>query len=170
MEWLFLWKKIMKKELSNIIIWAENKPGVFFRILWLFRKKMFNIESVTAGHSELPGISRITITVAGDPDQIRNMCKQVYKLVDVVRVEDAPHELLLYRELALMKVKLKNHTEKNDILRILEHFRGRVINMTKEYLAIEVTGDEEKIDALYENMSMFEIVEFVRTGRTALFK
>lgn len=158
------------KELSNIIIWTENKPGVFYRILWLFRRKMFNIESATVGHTEIPGVTRFTITVGGDKDQVRNICKQIYKLINIIRVEDVPEELLVSRELALMKVGIKNKTEKKDILRVLEHFRARVINMSKESLVIEATGSEEKIDAFYENMKDFRIIEFVRTGRTALYK
>ncbi len=160
----------MSKDLSNIIIWTENKPGVFFRILWLFRRKMFNIESATVGHTEIPGVTRFTITVTGDHDLVKNMCRQVHKLVNVIRVEDVPDEKLVARELALMKVGVKNKEEKNDILRALEHFRARVMNMTSDSLVIEVTGSEEKIDAFYENMKDFDIIEFVRTGRTALFK
>lgn len=160
----------MQKDLSNIIIWTENKPGVFFRILWLFRRKMFNIESATVGHTEVPGVTRFTITVTGDKDRVRNMCKQIYKLVPILRVEDVSNEDLVIRELAMMKIGIKNRQEKHDVLRLLEHFRARVINMTKKSLVIEVTGDEEKIDAFYENMKMYKILEFVRTGRTALFK
>lgn len=160
----------MTKELSNIIIWSENKPGVFFRILWLFRRKMFNIESATVGHTEIPGITRFTITVTGNPDQVKNMCKQVAKLINVIKVQDVPSEMLVHRELSLMKIAVKNKEEKNDALRVIEHFRGRVINMTKDNLVIEITGDEEKIDAFYTNMKDFTIIEFVRTGRTALFK
>jgi len=160
----------MSKNLSNIIIWAENKPGVLYRILWLFRRKQFNIESATAGHSEIPGISRITITVSGNENLVKNMCHQLTKLIEVVKVDDTPEEMLVSRELALMKVAVKNKNEKNDILRVIEHFRARVVNMTKNSLIIEVTGDEVKIDAFYENMKDFIIIEFVRTGRTALFK
>lgn len=160
----------MHKDLSNIIIWAENKPGVLYRILWLFRKKQFNIESATAGHSEITGISRITITVSGNADQVKNMCKQLMKLLEIVKVEDVVEDLLVARELALMKVAVSNKEEKNDILRVIEHFRGRAINLTKNSVIIEVTGDEAKIDAFYENMKEFNILEFVRTGRTALFK
>ncbi|MCL4338580.1 acetolactate synthase small subunit [Patescibacteria group bacterium] len=160
----------MSRDLSNIIIWSKNKPGVFFRILWLFRRKRFNIESATVGHTEVPGITRFTITVTGDKDQVRNMCKQVHKLIDIVRVEDVPDEKLVSRELAMMKVGVKDKEEKAEILRVLEHFRARVMNMTKDSLVIEVTGSEEKIDAFYENMKDFQIIEFVRAGRTALYK
>src|SRR3990170_7237818 len=158
----------MSKNLSNIIIWAQNKPGVLYRILWLFRRKQFNIESATAGHSEIPGISRITITVLGNENLVKNMCKQLAKLIEVVKVEDVVDDLLVSRELALMKVAVKDKEEKNNILRIIEHFRGRVINMAKNTLIIEVSGDENKIDAFYENMQDFVMLEFVRTGRTAL--
>lgn len=160
----------MTGELSNIIIWAENKPGVFFRILWLFRRKQYNIESATVGHSEVPGISRFTITVYGHREQIANMVKQVRKLVNVVKAESVPDNKLILRELALIKVAVKNAREKSNILRVIEHFRSRCINMAKNALIIEVTGDENKIDAFYENMKDFVILEFVRTGRTALFK
>ncbi|OGG00734.1 acetolactate synthase small subunit [Candidatus Gottesmanbacteria bacterium RBG_16_38_7b] len=98
------------------------------------------------------------------------MCKQLAKLIEVVKVEDVVDDLLVSRELALMKVAVKDKEEKNDILRIIEHFRGRVINMAKNSLIIEITGTEVKIDAFYENMKEFNIMEFVRTGRTALFK
>src|SRR3972149_9634191 len=110
----------MNKELSNIIIWSENKPGVFFRILWLFRRKMFNIESATVGHTEIAGITRFTITVTGDKDQVRNMCKQVYKLINVVKVEDIPNEKLVSRELAMIKVSTKNRREKLEILEVVK--------------------------------------------------
>lgn len=160
----------MTKELENVIIWAENKPGVFFRILFLFRKKQINIESVTAGHTEIPGITRITVTVEADRAKLKNICHQVYKLIDVVKVEYIKTEDLVYRELAMMKIKIKEKEEKNEALRVIEHFRGRVMNMTKNTLIIEVTGREVKIDAFYENMKDFTIVEFVRTGRTGLLK
>lgn len=160
----------MTKDLSNIIIWTENKPGVFYRILWLFRRKMCNIESATVGHTEIQDVTRFTITVSGDKEQVLNICRQVNKLVNVIRVEDVSSELLVSRELALIKIKIKNREEKNEILRLIEHFPGRVVNMTKNTLIIEVTGDERKIDAFYDNMQIYKILEFVRTGRTALFK
>ena len=158
------------KNLSNIIIWTENKPGVFFRILWLFRRKMFNIESATVGHTEIPEITRFTITVAGDRDQIRNMCKQVHKLINVVRVEDVPDEKLVARELAMIKLASKSRHEKMEILEMAKHFRARAVSISPDKIVLEITGGEEKIDAFYENMTQFKILEFVRTGRTALFK
>lgn len=160
----------MSKNLSNIIIWAENRQGVLYRILWLFRRKQFNIESATAGHSEIPGISRITITVTGNDNLVKNMVHQLNKLIEVIKVEDVIDDLLVARELALMKIAVKNKEEKKDVLRVCEHFRGRAINLAKNSVMIEVTGDETKIDAFYENMKEFNILEFVRTGRTALFK
>ena len=160
----------MAKNLSNIIIWAENKPGVFYRILWLFRRKQFNIESATVGHSEIPGITRFTITIAASQEQVQNICKHLTKFINIIKAEDVSDDLLVSRELALMKVGIKNKDEKNELLRVIEHFRGRVINMANNSLIIEVTGDEPKINAFYENMKDFVIIEFVRTGRTALFK
>ncbi|MBI2617340.1 acetolactate synthase small subunit [Candidatus Gottesmanbacteria bacterium] len=160
----------MAKNLSTIIIWSENTPGVFFRILWLFRRKMFNIETATVGYTEIPNVTRFTITVSGNGDQVANMCKQVAKLVNVLRVEKVADEKLISRELALAKIQIKGKGEKGEILKIIEHFRAKVLHMTKDTFLVEVTGGEEKIDAFYENMKEYRIIEFVRTGRTALFK
>lgn len=160
----------MPKDLSNIIIWSKNKPGVFFRILSLFRRKLFNIESATVGHTEIPGITRFTITVTGDKDQVRNMCKQVYKLVDVVKVEDIPDEKLVARELAMIKLNVRSRRDKMEILETAKYFRARAVSINLDRIVLEITGGEEKIDAFYENMKQFKILEFVRTGRTALFK
>jgi len=160
----------MHKNLQNFIIWAQNKPGVLFRILWLFRRKQLNIESVTAGHSEIPDITRITITVSNNGNKVKNMVHQLNKLVNVVKVEHLDTAMLVYREMALIKIALSEKEEKSQVLRIIEHFRGRVINMTNSVMVIEATGDENKIDAFYENIKNFNIVEFVRTGRAALLK
>lgn len=160
----------MTNQLSNIIIWAHNKPGVFYRILWLFRRKAFNVESATAGHTEVENVSRITITVRGEKEKVSNMCRQIEKLVDVIRVENPRTADLVARELALIKIRVRDKEEKKEVLRLIDHFRGRVVNMAKDYIVIEATGREAKIDAFYENMKIFGILEFVRTGRTALFK
>lgn len=160
----------MKNTLSTIIIWAENKPAALYRILSLFRRKMFNIETVTAGHTETPGISRITITATGDKQQVFNICKNVLKLVHVVKVEDVDEKKLVHREMAMIKVAVAKRVEKLEILELVKHFRARVVNMDKKSLVIEVTGGEKKVDAFYDNLKEFKVIEFVRTGRTALYK
>lgn len=160
----------MARNVSTIMIWSENKPGVFFRILWLFRRKMFNIETATVGHTEVDGITRFTITVTGNKDQVRNMTKQVEKLINVVRVEDVADEDMAIRELAMAKIQIRKKAEKAEIMKVFDHFRARVLHMTRDTFLVEVTGGEDKIDSFHENMKEYKIVEFVRTGRTALFK
>ncbi|MBI2611984.1 acetolactate synthase small subunit [Candidatus Gottesmanbacteria bacterium] len=158
------------KDTSTIIIWSHNRPGVFYRILWLFRRKQFNIETATVGHTEKPGITRFTITVSGDKQAVSNLCKQIQKLVDVIRVEDVEEEKLITRELAMIKVDATKKDDRLEILEIAKHFRSKVISYVPEKMILKLTGEEAKIDSFYENMKRFKILEFVRTGRTALFK
>lgn len=160
----------MNKKISTIIIWSHNKPGVFYRILWLFRRKQFNIETATVGPTEKPGITRFTITVTGDKQAVFNLTKQITKLVDVIRVEDVPEDILIARELAMIKINAQKSNDRLEILEIVKHFRAKVISYVPEKMIIKITGSEDKIDSFYENMKRFKILEFVRTGRTALFK
>lgn len=160
----------MEKNLSTIMIWTHNKPGVFYRILWLFRRKQFNIETATVGHTEKEGVTRFTITVSGDKEAVRNMCKQIAKLIDVIRVEDVEEKDLVARELAMIKIDASKKDDRLEILEITKHFRAKIISYVPEKMIIKLTGAEGKIDSFYENMSRFKIIEFVRTGRTAVFK
>lgn len=160
----------MNKNLSTIMIWAHNKPGVFYRILWLFRRKQFNVESATVGHTQKAGITRFTITVSGEKQAVATLCKQIAKLIDVIQVNDVPEGELIARELALVKIDGSGKDDRLEILEITKHFRANIISYVPDRMIIKITGEEGKIDAFYENMKRFKILEFVRTGRTALFK
>lgn len=160
----------MRNNLSTLIVSVQNRPGVLFRIAGLIRKRRFNIESLTVAHTENPEISRFTIVVRGAQDIVEKMSKQLYRIVEVLKVSDPKEGEIVVRELALLKVSTKKKGSRLEISNLAKHFRARVINIKPEEMVLEVTGDEEKIDAFYENMRKFGIIEFVRTGRTALFK
>lgn len=163
---------VMEKNnnLSTLIVSVQNKPGVLFRIAGLIRRRRFNIESLTVSHTENPGISRFTILVRGEKDIVEKMSKQLYRIVEVLKVSDPAVSEIVARELALIKVSTKKQGSRIEISNIADHFRARVVNIHPEYMILEITGDEGKIDAFYKNMKKFGIIEFVRTGRTALFK
>lgn len=159
-----------KNNLSTLIVTVQNKPGVLFRIAGLIRRRRFNIESLTVSHSENSEISRFTILVRGEKDIVEKMSKQLYKIVEVLKVSDPDEKEIVARELALIKVSTKKSGSSVEISNISRHFRTKVVNIHPEFMILEITGSEDKIDSFYENMKKFGIIEFVRTGRTALFK
>lgn len=154
----------------TLIVTVQNRPGVLYKIAGLIRKRRFNIESLTVSHTEQKDISRFTIVVNGDEDIVEKMSKQLYRVIEVLKVSDPFDNQLVVRELALFKVSTAKKESKKEITGIAKHFRAKVIGVNPKYLIFEITGNEEKIDAFYENMRTFGIIEFVRTGRTALFK
>jgi acetolactate synthase I/III small subunit len=156
--------------LSTLIVAVQNRPGVLFKIAGLIRRRRFNIESLTVSHTENPEISRFTILVRGEKEIVEKMSKQLYRIVEVLKVSDPAGEQIVARELALIKVSSRKEGSKQEISTIADHFRAKVINIHPDYMMMEVTGDEEKIDAFYKNMKKFGIIEFAKTGRTALFK
>jgi acetolactate synthase I/III small subunit len=166
------WNNAMnqKQNVSTIIVTVQNKPGVLFKIAGLIRRRRFNIESLTVSHTHEPNISRFTILVHGDKKVVEQMGKQLYRIVEVLKVNDPSEDEVVARELALLKVSLKKSGSRVEITNIADHFRAKVVNVHPDNMILEITGDEKKIDAFYENMRKFGVIEFVRTGRTALFK
>lgn len=162
----------MKKNdnLSTLIVTVENKPGVLFRISGLIRRRRFNIESLTVSHLEDLGLSRFTILVRGEKEIVEKMSKQLYRIVEVLKVSDPAENEIVARELALIKVSTKKSGSSVEISNITKHFRAKAVNICPDYMILEITGSEDKIESFYENLRKFGIIEFVRTGRTALFK
>lgn len=150
----------------TLAVLALNKPGVLARIAGLLSRRAFNIESITAGHTEEPNISRLTLVVQGDDRVIDQVVKQVSKLVDVLKVERLDQNVI-DRELALIKVKA-DPSRRSDIVDIVEIFRAHIVDVSKETMVVEMTGDEEKIDALCAVLSEHGILEMVRTGKVSL--
>src|SRR6478752_488008 len=123
----------------TIVVIVNDRPGVLNRVASLARARNFNIESLVVGHTERPGISRMTITLRGDDFAVEQMGKQLYRLVDVLKVQDMPEEHLVEHELALVKVRATNHN-RAEILRIIELYKGRVIDVSPDSLIVEHSG------------------------------
>jgi acetolactate synthase-1/3 small subunit len=147
---------------------VENRPGVLHSVANMFRRRGFNIESITVGHTEQKGITRMTITVSGDEKTLEQIVKQMNKLVDVVKVASLEPESIVTRELALIKVNVPDTKTRSDIINCVEVFRGHVIDVSPESLTIEITGTPDKIDAFLNLMKGYGILELARTGLTAL--
>jgi acetolactate synthase-1/3 small subunit len=155
-------------KLKVIAALVENKPGVLHSIANMFRRRDFNIESITVGPTEQHDLSRMTITVNGDEKTLEQVVKQMNKLVDVVKVSRLEPENIVTRELALIKVNIPDNKSRSDVINCVEVFRGRVVDVSPESLTIEITGTPDKIDAFLNLMKTYGIMELARTGLTAL--
>ncbi len=151
----------------TLVALVEDKPGVLNRMASLFRRRGFNIESIAVGHSELPHLSRMTIVVNGTTAMVEQVRKQVDKLVDVVKVSDITGSDKVARELALIKVKANSAT-RSEIIEIADIFRANIVDVASDSVTVEVTGDEDKINSLYNLLSGFGIKEMAKTGRIAM--
>jgi acetolactate synthase-1/3 small subunit len=151
-----------------ISVLVENKPGVLHLIANLFRRRNFNIESITVGPTEQPNVARMTITVNEDEKTIDQVVKQVAKQIDVLKVSELEQGNFVMRELSLIKVKVKDSKERSDIINFVDVFRGRIIDVSTDSLTVEITGTPDKIDAFLNLMKSFGILELARTGITAL--
>ncbi|AGA69106.1 acetolactate synthase, small subunit [Desulfitobacterium dichloroeliminans LMG P-21439] len=153
--------------LHTLAVLVENNPGVLTRVAGLFARRAYNINSLSVCQTENPGISRMTIVVDGDETVIEQVSKQLHKLVVVHKVVDLTKETVVDRELALVRIKVKADT-RLEILQIVDVFRGRVVDMGRSNLTVELTGDEEKIDAFVRTIRPFGLMELVRTGKIAI--
>jgi acetolactate synthase-1/3 small subunit len=151
----------------TLVALVEDKPGVLNRVASLIRRRNFNIESIAVGHSEQPGMSRMTIVVDGATTAVEQVRKQLAKLIEVVKVSDLSDDPIVSRELALIKV-MTTSSNRSEIIQVVDIFRAKIIDVAAESLIIEVTGDEEKIDSLYSLLRRFGIRELARTGRIAM--
>jgi acetolactate synthase-1/3 small subunit len=147
----------------TILAWAINNRGVLHRILSLLRARDFNIESLSANHTGSPNISQMTIIVNGSDDDIEQVIKQLYKIVDVTKVEESEPNVDIGHEILLMKIKTANG-ERGQILTILKNQRGRIVDLSEGSLVIESTGTEAEIDELISLFGAFTIKELVRSG------
>lgn len=149
------------------VVYVEDIPGVLNRVSSLFRRRSFNIESLSVGHTEKQGVSRMTFAIDCDEGTARRLEANLYKLVNVLRVEDITNEQNVIRDLALIKVRASEYTRPN-VLQVVDVFRGRVVDVTSESVIVEITGDAEKIDGLLEVLRPHGIIEMVRTGLVAM--
>jgi acetolactate synthase-1/3 small subunit len=153
--------------LHTIVVYVENKPGVLSRVVSLFRRRAFNIDSLTVGRTEKPEVSRMTIVTEADEDQARRIVANVYKLVNVLLVDDVTGHPALLRDLALVKVAASQST-RSQILDLAAVFRARVLDIASDSITVELTGGEEKVDRLLELLTPYGLQEVVRTGIVAM--
>ena len=151
----------------TFVVYVENRPGVLNRIASLFRRRGYNIESLTVGHTEQPGVSRMTIVSSITAGAAHRVEANIYKLVNVLSVEDVTYAPIAARALALIRVQASDQS-RHRLMEIVRVFRARVIDLAPQSLIIEITGAEDKIQALVEVLRPFGIVEMVRTGRVAM--
>jgi len=153
----------------TVVALMEDRPGVLNRVVSVLRRRSFNIDSLTVGHTDQPGISRMTIAVDGNDEVIEQVVKQLYRIIDVIKVSDVSDEKLVSRELALLKVTATT-TTRSEIMQIVDIYRAKIVDVSSESLMVEVTGPEEKIESLLGLLRVFGIKEVVRTGRVAMVR
>ena len=153
--------------LHTFAVYVDNKPGVLNRVSSLFRRRAFNIESLTVGHTETPGVSRMTVVVDTDEYGARRLEANLYKLVPVRRVENLSSRAQISRDLALIKVAAGGDS-RAQVMQLVDVYRARVVDVSPDSLVIEATGTEDKIDSLLEVLRPYGVVEMVRTGLVAM--
>jgi acetolactate synthase-1/3 small subunit len=148
-------------------VYVEDHPGVLNRVASLFRRRAFNIDSLTVGHTERAGISRMTIVVDAPEAARLRIEANLYKLLEVERVESIPAQSSVHRDLALIKIAASQST-RGDVMQLVDVFRARVVDVAPDSLIVEITGTEDKIDGLVDVLKPFGVLEMVRTGRVAM--
>jgi len=156
------------QEKAIIAALVENKPGVLHSVANMFRRRDFNIDSISVGLAEQKGLSRMTIGVKGDQKTIDQVVKQLKKIIDVVKASQLSPTGTVIRELALVKVHVPDGKVRSEIINFTDVFRGRIVDVAPDSLMVEITGTPDKIDAFLNLMNNFGILELARTGITAL--
>lgn len=152
----------------TLAVLVENRPGVLTHISGLISRRAFNIESIAAGYTEEEDTTRITVVVQADNEmELEQVVNQLSKLIDVIKITNLTETDSIQRELALIKVKASADT-RSDIVDIVDIFRAKIVDVNRETMVIELTGEETKIDALCEVLKDHGIIEIVRTGKVAL--
>jgi len=153
--------------LQTFVVYVDNKPGVLNRVASLFRRRGFNIESLSVGHTETPGSSRMTIVVDTDDGGAWRIEANLYKLHPVQRVENITRAPSISRDLAMIKVSAAGGG-RAQVMQLVDVYRARVVDVGPESLVIEATGTEDKIDSLLEVLRPYGVIEMVRTGRVSM--
>jgi acetolactate synthase-1/3 small subunit len=153
----------------TLIALVEDKPGVLARVAGLLRRRAFNIESLTVGRTQEPGISRMTIVLDSDQASARKVARHLDKLISVIGVEDVTDHPLVARNLTLIKVRVGGGS-RAEVMQIVDTFRARVVDVGLDSLMIEATGTEDKVEGLVQVLEPFGIVEMVRGGRVAMVR
>jgi acetolactate synthase I/III small subunit len=155
-----------RKHVLSILV--ENKPGVLARIAGLFARRGFNIDSLAVGATDDTSISRITLTVDGAAHPIDQVTKQLHKLVHVIKIRDLEPADTVARELALFKVSCQDGDSRAQVMQFIDIFRGKTVDVSKRAVTVEVTGNDDKIEAFEQMVRPFGLIEMVRTGEIAV--
>lgn len=153
--------------MHTFVVYVENKPGVLSRVVSLFRRRAFNIDSLTVGRTENPEVSRMTIVTDADTDQARRIVANIYKLVNVLLVDDVTGQGALLRDLTLVKVGAGQET-RGQVFQLAEVFRAHVLDIAADSITLEMTGEETKVDRFLELLAPYSLMEMVRTGVVAM--
>jgi acetolactate synthase-1/3 small subunit len=156
-----------KHILRTFVVFVEDRPGVLNRAASLFRRRGFNIESLNVGQTHVPGISRMTVVVEADEDTARRIEANLYKLVNVLEVQEISHTARIERELALIKVNAPTE-RRTELTQIAELFKARIVDMSSSSMIFEITGSPDRIAALEEVLDEHGILEMVQTGSVAM--
>jgi acetolactate synthase-1/3 small subunit len=151
----------------TLIVTVEDRPGVLNRVASLFRRRGYNIESLTVGHTAEEGVSRMTVVVEADDDTVRRLEANLYKLVNVLLVEDLGQQPAVVRDLALIKVRC-DANRRGELLQLLDVFRARAVDVGAESVVVEMVGAPDKVDGLVAVLEPFGVLEMVRTGAVAM--
>ncbi len=150
-----------------ISILLENEAGALSRVAGLFSARAYNIESLTVAPTDDPSLSRMTLVTTGSDEIVEQVCKQLNKLIDVVKLVDLTKDIHVERELILVKVKAEKE-QRDEVRRVVEIFSGHIVDMTDATYTLEVTGDSEKIDAVLKALENMAILEVVRSGQLGI--
>jgi acetolactate synthase I/III small subunit len=153
--------------MHTFTVYVEDRPGVLNRVASLFRRRNFNITSLTVGHSETVGVSRMTVVVGADAGGAQRIEAHLYKLIDVIRVEDITDRPAVMRDLALIKVSA-DRENRPPLMQLAEVFGARIVDVAPDSIVIEMAGSEAKIDGLLDVLRPYGVLEMVRTGRVAM--
>ncbi len=154
---------------QTLIAIVENKPGVLNRVASLFRRRNFNISSLNVGETADPGISRMTIVVDSEEAEARKVEANLYKLVNVVDVQDVTNQPAIFRELALIKVSA-DPEQRAEVANLASIFRAKIVDVSGDCVVVQISAQEEKVDSLIELLRPIGILELVRTGRVAMMR
>ena len=153
----------------TIIAWLEDKPGVLNRVTGLFGRRNFNIESLTVGHSEQKGISRMTFVARGNERDLQQVQTQLDKLINVVHIADVTQEPTVVREMALIKVATTGQT-RGEIMQLVSIYHASVVDVDMTSLIIQIVAPEDRVDSLIKLLDNYGIEEMVRTGQVAMVR
>ncbi len=161
-------RPVHRKHVISVLV--ENQPGALARIIELFSSRGYNIESLNVGHTEDPTISRITMVAKGDEHTIEQIVKQLRRIIDVFKVRDLTDKKKLDRELLIVRVNVDSTDKKEEAKRLVDIFGAQIVDVSHDTYTIELTGDEDQVDAFLDLIKPLGIREMARTGRVAMVR